>query len=283
MRRRIVDAARRNQPVGEIVVSQQVLCVIAGQRAGTTALRSALGATGRFENFGEIFHTEDLNKPGSYFGFCRDRSALVSDLCTGPQIKAHCDAYMAHLTQIAGEKHVLIDVKFNSWNVANPAWRYFDEEPQFLTYLKNMKSAFVFIRRLDLAAQIISESIARAADKWHNLSDEELSDAPINLNINKVRRQARLICDSEVRFRNFLKGYPKTAFLDYEALFDEDGISGRTKSELSNLIGEELAFGRSVAIRKNTVDKNSRVTNYDEIVGGVAEVAARYNRHLAAG
>src|ERR1700722_2972585 len=153
-------------------MTQQIVCIVARQRSGTTALQANLAATGRLHNFGEIFQTEGVDKPGSFFGYCRSRQILFTDMFAPRFLPTLCAAYISHLRELAQGKHVLIDVKFNSWGVIRPAWRSLHEEPYFLQFLKKQDTLFVFIRREDLAEQIISTHIAKAHDQWQNLATD---------------------------------------------------------------------------------------------------------------
>ena len=68
----------------------QYLCIVAGQRAGTTALQGALGSTGKFFNFSEIFHTEPPNMRGTFLEFCQARDIRVADMATEAKTEENC-------------------------------------------------------------------------------------------------------------------------------------------------------------------------------------------------
>ena len=259
-------------------MGQKILCIVAGQRAGTTAFASILGSTGKFQNFGEIFHTHEIERPGRYFEFCRARKILIGDIRTTEQVCALCDSYLDHLRGLAGTKHVLIDVKFNSWNVLSPPWRYQSEEPFFLSYLKSKGAYFTLIRRRNVADQILSESIARAADSWHNLTEEKLPPGPVQLEIADVAKRAGLICLSENLFSDFLKSSDRCFQVDYEDLFVDDVLSQQAKNRLQELFGEKFVFGPTSPIRRNVVDKSAIVENYDEVIAAIADAVSRFRR-----
>src|SRR5207248_7263422 len=140
-----------------------------------------------------------------FFGFCRDQQILLCNAITAADVSRLCQQYLLHLREIAGGKHVLIDVKYNSWGAISPAWRHVCQEPYFLHILKNEHSLFVFLQRLDIAEQIISGYIARASDKWQNLSAGDTLRTPMELDIAEVRREAHLICQSEAALWKFLQ------------------------------------------------------------------------------
>ena len=259
---------------------QQIVCVVARQRSGTTALQALLAKTGRVENFGEIFHTDRLKKPGSFFGYCQKRKVLLSDIARGPALNELVRGYIAHLRELAGARHVLIDVKFNSWDAVHPAWRYPQEEPYFLSVLKKLGARFIFIQRLDLAAQIASAYIARANDQWQNLPAEAGGRPPIELDTRKVEREARQICQAEAFLWRYLKNYKRVLRFTYEMLYEDGNLAPEAQKQISQALGEQLEFPQTPPIRKSEVDKLAAIRNYDKVVEAVERAAAKHRLQL---
>jgi LPS sulfotransferase NodH len=262
------------------VSRQQIVCIVARQRSGTTALQAILAHTGRVENFGEIFHTDRLEKRGSFFGYCRERKILLSDVATAPALAKLVQEYIAHLRALAEDRHVLIDVKYNSWEAVRPAWRYPQEEPYLLAVLKRMEALFIFIQRLDVAAQIVSGHIARANDQWQNLAVDGKSETPLELDIRKIEREARHICAAEVFLSRFLRKYKRVLRFNYETLYEDGNLSAAAQREISDAIEEPLKFPAEPPIRKSEVDKATSVRNYAEIVAAVEKVTAKHRRPI---
>jgi LPS sulfotransferase NodH len=260
------------------VSGQQIVCLVAAQRAGTTALQVALAATGRLENFSEIFQTDATDRPGSFFSFCRTHGILLSDVATAPKLAHLMQSYIAHLRELAADRHVLIDVKFNSWGAVRPAWRYPLEEPYFLGFLKSLNAVFVFIRRLDVAAQIASAHIARAAGRWHDLPAESIPAGPVELDLKQVAREADNICATEAFLWGHLRRYPRLVNVTYESLYENGGLSAAAGERIASAIGEPLTFPRIVPVRRNELDKKAVVRNYADVTAAVARVTAGYQR-----
>ncbi len=59
---------------------KQMFCIIAGQRAGTTALHSAISGAGKFHDFGKIFHNGDARGCGAFVDYANDNSIKFTDL-----------------------------------------------------------------------------------------------------------------------------------------------------------------------------------------------------------
>lgn len=259
---------------------QHLICIVARQRSGTTALQALLAKTGRVENFGEIFHTDRLDKAGSFFGYCRERKVLLSDVATAPALTHLMRDYIAHLRKTADGRHVLIDVKFNSWDAVRPAWRYSLEQPYLLSLLKKMETLFIFIQRLDVAAQIISSYIARANDQWQNLAAGAVPHPAIDIDIGKVEREARQICQAEAFLWKYLKNYKRMLHFTYETLYEDGNLSQDAGNQLSAALGECLNFPVTPPIRKSEVDKASTIRNYGDVIAAVEQVTAKYRSKL---
>ena len=154
---------------------QRLVCITAAPRTGTTALEGALVA-GNVMNFGEVFHTHPLKDAvGTFLRFAEDHNIRLSETITRAGTAAIAERYLNWLREQAAPRHVLIDVKLNSWFVLSPWWRYPHHEPFFLHHLKRNGAAFVFIWREDLGDQVLSRFIARELGIWHNLTAEKVA------------------------------------------------------------------------------------------------------------
>lgn len=253
-----------------------VLCLIAGQRAGTTALRSALGATGKFFNHGEIFHTEDF-KPGAFLPFARERALQLADLATHELAEQVTSEYLAHLSSVAAAKTPLIDVKLNSWHVIRPFWAYIHQRPFFLDALIRRGTAFVFIRREDLVEQILSEQVARHASKWHNLAEGDLP-SPISVDVSTVANQARLILSAENLLIGFLKGLDTVIGMSYEDLFVDGSVNPYLLGRLGETFGCDIPENVTPKIAKNEGDKRKMVANYSLAAEAIGAVVSKLGR-----
>ena len=265
-------------------MSQEILCITAGQRSGTTALRSLISGSGRFADLGEIFDTSLIGDPDSFFGFCRERKLQFTDVMSGPDAEKLCKDFLSVLQRKAADKHLLIDVKFNSWGEIRMPWTFMHQEPFFLTQLKWRKTKFVFVWRKDIVAQVLSDRISDRIGKWHNLEPGDAGE-PFALDVEKVRRRAQLLCLSESYFYRNLKSYPDTVMLCYERMFNEAGaLNADVREKISRLMREDYVFPESGLYRKNRIDAAQIVANYAEIAAAIGEVVASHREPaLAAG
>lgn len=252
-------------------MDRQIVCVTAGQRSGTTALRSFISGTGVFADLGEIFDTSIQSDRQSYFGYCRNRAIQVADIMTGPDTEALCKDYISTLQQISSNRHILIDVKFNSWGEIRMPWTYMHQEPFFLSQLKWARAKFIFVWRRDLVAQILSDRVSDRIGKWHNL-DAGDAIAPFELDVERMRGRATLLCMSEQYYFQNLSNYSDTVFLCYEELYGgADGLSSAAQAAISGLVGEPLRFSGSSPYVKNTLNHRSLIANYAEVVAAIED------------
>lgn len=257
-------------------MDQQIVCITAGQRSGTTALRSQISGTGKFADFGEIFDTVATDVPQSFFGYCRDRQLQIADVLSGPDAERLSKDYVALLRRIAGDRHVLIDIKFNSWGEIRMPWTFMHQEPFFLTQLKWMKAKFIFVWRVDLIGQILSDRISERIGKWHNLTADDITE-PFTLDVRTLMHRARLLCLSEAYFFHNLRTYPDVAMFSYERLFDgSGGLGPAVHDKIRHLTRELLVYPSEQPYVRSQLDKRGVVANYAELVGALTEVVAEY-------
>lgn len=259
----------------------QYLCIVAGQRAGTTALQAALGSTGKFFNFSEIFHTEPPNMRGTFLEFCRTRDVRVADMATESKTQEIALEYLEHLRKLADSTVPLLDIKLNSWHVIKPFWSYVHQTPFFMKVLMKNDALFLFIRRRNIVDQILSEHIARSTEKWHGLEDGNVV-GQIEVNPNQVAGQARLILQSELFLAGCLRSSNRLLAIDYEDLYQDGFVNPRLLSALQSKLGITLPPSLKPSIQKNAPDKRQIVANYKEASQAISDVLKRFPREKMA-
>lgn len=256
-----------------------LLCIVAGQRSGTTALQSALGASGQFENLREIFHTGPREGPGGFLDFARDQGLGLADFAIQPKAEAILDRYVDHLIALSAPKTPVIDVKFNSWPGLQPYWSYPHQEPLFMRILKRRGASFIFIRRLNLAEQVLSEQIARHAGIWHGLREDQAQDR-FEVDLGQIREQAALVLQAESLYWDFLRHHPRLGAFAYESLFEDEALAADVARFCFESVGRTQQFPLVSPIRKNAGRKGAQITNYAEAIAVVDQVLARFGRSL---
>lgn len=263
------------------MATSQYLCIVAGQRAGTTALQGALGSTGKFLNFSEIFHTEPPNMRGTFLEFCKERDLRVVDMATETQTQQIALEYLAYLRNIAKAKIPLLDIKLNSWHVIRPFWSYVHQMPFFMSVLLKNGAFFLLIRRRDIVEQVLSEQIARSAEKWHGLEDGDIVQQ-IEIKSALVANQARLILQSETFLLGCLRTSGRLIAIDYEDLYPDGLVNPQLLRALQEKLAIELPTVLQPPIKKNALEKRQIVANYDEVSSAIAQILKRFPREKIA-
>ena len=259
----------------------QYLCIVAGQRAGTTALQDALGSTGKFFNFSEIFHTEPPNMRGTFLEFCRMHDLRVADMATDTQTRKIALDYLAYLSTLAKPKLPLLDIKLNSWHVIKPFWSYVHQTPLFMSVLLKNGGFFLFIRRRDVVEQVLSEQIARSAEKWHGLEDGDIV-GQIQINSGLVAGQARLIRQSETFLLGCLRSSNRLIAIDYEDLYPDECVNPKLLRALETKFGISLPENLKPSIKRNAPEKRRVVANYEEVSQAITDILKRFPREKIA-
>lgn len=253
--------------------AQNLICITAAQRAGTTALQFALESAG-LKNFSEVFHPSPLNDgAGSFVRFARERNLRLCDTTTRAEVVKIADSYLDWIRELTAPRHVVIDIKLNSWSVLSSWWRYPHQEPFFLTHLKRRKAVLIFIWRENLADQLLSGFIANEFGIWHNLTVEKVAGRTLKAPLEQLKELAGWVTRAEVALLDYLRGYPRSIVMRYEDLFTPNDLSGIFRRRFAEVVDIDLPKRNLMPVQPNTATKRSIVTNCDEITSALAPFA----------
>jgi len=262
------DRSSSSRKAPQVDRGQRLVCITAAPRTGTTALEGALVA-GNIMNFGEVFHTHPLKDAvGTFLRFAEDNNIRLSETITRAGTAAIAERYLNWLREQAAPRHVLIDVKLNSWFVLSPWWQYPHHEPFFLLHLKRNGAAFVFIWREDLGDQVLSRFIARELGVWHNLTAEKVAGRTLRAPIEWLKSVAGLIIRAEADMLDHLRDYPAKVVIRYEDLFENGILTERFRNAFRRITGINLPHG-ICAIAQNSARKRDIIENYDEVIAAM--------------
>ncbi|MBA2334253.1 MAG: hypothetical protein H0V90_04880 [Blastocatellia bacterium] len=254
--------------------AHRLICITAAQRSGTTALQFALEAAG-LKIFSEVFHTAPLNDgAGSFVRFAREHNVRLCETTTRAEVVKIADSYLGWIRELSASRHIVIDVKLNSWPVLSPWWRYPHQEPFFLTHLKRQKAVLIFIWRENLADQLLSQLIACEFGIWHNLTAEKTAGRTLTAPLGRLKELAGWVTRAEVELLDHLRDYPLKIVLRYEDLFTPNDLSDTFRQRFAEVAEIDLPKRTLMPVRPNTVPKRSIVTNYDEITSALAPFAS---------
>ncbi len=245
----------------------RILCVVSNARSGSTALRSALAASGRIKDFGEIFHNDRALTAFPFLDYLERWPDPLLAMIDWSECSKISQSYVRQLAFESFGQMPLIDVKHNAWNLLKPLWQFPHDEPLFMTALKSERAMFVQLRRENLAEQIISYVLAMDTQKWHAQATE--GDVPEHLRRRRldpalVRRLCGLFDHAEALTEELLADYRHRLVLTYETTFVGGVLTPEAASRLSGATGLEIVPG-ALDQRPNLIDKIEMISNYDEV------------------
>lgn len=259
-------------------MKKSILCLTASQRAGTTSLQSALGATGIFHNMKEIFHTNERDfSDGSFLKFAKNENISIIDMCRHDGALSVYDKYINFLFKKSVNKVPLVDIKFNSWMAINPFWSYFNEIPFFMRSLKDRGAFFIIIIRKDVSSQIISEEIARKIDKWHSINQSDVREK-FSIDVAHFKSRLKMIVESEKIMVDHLLSLGEFSAIFYENLFINGMVNESLVKKISDEFGVDVSGVACDGIKKNKANKMNIITNYDDLLDVSCDFVSRVGR-----
>jgi hypothetical protein len=262
--------------------NQRLICITAAQRAGTTALQNAIEAAD-VVNFGEVFHTEPLKDArGTFLQFATENNLRLVETRTRSGMSAIAERYVNWLRQQAAPRHLLIDVKLNSWFTLSGWWQYPHHEPSFLHHLKAQGAVVVLIWRDNLGDQVLSQFISRELGIWHNLTPGKVAGRTIKAPVERLQKLAGLIVGAEADMHEHLRNYPLKIVIRYEDLFEKGVLTEQFRRAFKRMVHLDLPKGSPVGLRPNSVPKRDIIENYDEVIAALSPLAEHRSRGFPA-
>ena len=242
-----------------------VIC--AAQRSGTTAFHSVLRKNNVFCP-GEIFHP-GRNQTDSFFYYLKNiRKLSYLDIVTN---NTECwTNYLSYLEELAGEKDMVLDIKYNSWHHFNSSWHQPVHPPRLLGLLPRTTWIIHIIRR-NIFAQVLSGEVAQKRGQFHNNTDEDLSSMKFAVDVERFSKKYELIEESTEKYCEWLEDRKNVMTFYYEDLFSDNCVTPEISSKLSEM-GIDLTDIQT-NLRKPKSDYSVMVTNYDELASLFAAVA----------
>lgn len=258
--------------------NQRLICITAAQRAGTTALQNAIEAAGAV-NYGEVFHTEPLkDAKGTFLQFATENNLRLFETSTRPGTGAIAERYVTWLRGQAAPRHLLIDVKLNSWLTLCGWWQYPHHEPFFLNHLKAQGAVIIFIWRDNLGDQVLSQFISRELGIWHNLTTGKVAGRTIKAPVERLQKLARLIIRAEADMHEHLRDYPSKIVIRYEDLFEKGVLTEQFRRAFKQMVHLDLPKGSPAGFHPNSASKRDIIENYDEVIAAVSPLAEHRSR-----
>lgn len=196
--------------------------LIANQRSGTNAVRSALMQSHFFEDFGEVFNPDGSKYAGNFFHFLR-LDANLQLLKPGLSTKRFLD-YYSYLNILADKPFGIIDAKYDSLHLFNPEAHPLLAAPALLALIEKVGGSVVHLTRNPLQIYI-SHVFAVQTSVWHVRSDDSNRPRNVKMNIDIVDMIHNIdkLTKERAAIQNFLNLCSHVLTIDYSDLFSRDG------------------------------------------------------------
>lgn len=244
----------------------KLMMLLANQRSGTNALRSALRTDPTIADAREIFSR--TNPRGAHVTFAeliRESPAFIPDRTT---LRTFFDRLLEELQQTHSPGQLgLIDIKYNSFGPFNPyGWRV-SEEPYFLTYFKRRKLPIVHLIRRNMLAAYVSALRAVKTQHWHQTaaSAEEVPAYRIYLEKREFIGALKIRVEELRLMKSFVQSYERHIEIYYEDLFEGDSLSESIRRSISELAAHPIEGPLQTEHRKIPWQWQEAILNFDEM------------------
>lgn len=255
--------------------------IVSRQRAGSTGLTSALDRLEGITSFGEIFHHVGFEKhEGNAEALYVTEEALFLPFRTnlfGTHLELSAptlsnqtkifDLYLDHLKTLTKSKHIVVDIKYNSWHHLNHIYHQMWEPPVLYHLLKRRGAVFIHLKRRNKFLRYVSEQISLKTHIWH--SADELNDAasPL-LTIDPKLALEDMISTSryEDYFDKFLKSNTRSVRMFYEEMYENQGFSAMTKYSLKDVFPKIDVSNMATPLKKLNKTPRQLIGNSQDLL-----------------
>jgi len=249
-----------------------VIC--AQQRSGTTALGKALGRTSTIETYAEIFHDKSGGDPRNYFEFLKIDDSNLQYLRYPSQDnrKILFGKYLNYLHNLGRKKHIVLDIKYNSWHNFDSIWHSPMAPPVLLDFFKSENVNIIHVQRRNLVSQYVSLAYSDASGKYfYTETDRNESDTSKSIYIDtKLLLNSLLVTQATQNlFRSFLRNYPNSLDLYYDEIYNGQRVASEATEKLRSIFhfeDSELTTDQIMTPRRPA----SAVSNREEVLAALA-------------
>lgn len=246
-------------------MAKPMLLIIANQRSGTTALRNALAKTNLFFDCKEIFHTELEENSFSFLNYSLQNNLTAFDIAVPRKNIQLFNDYLNYLKKCAGNKIPLVDIKYNSLRALDGFWGYRNDAPLVLNEVIKNELPLIWIKRRKKIDLVLSENLARATNKWHDLVVQN-SENPRELGLKEVETQLISIKQTEKYLEKRLSKYLYKLEVYYEDLFINNQLSVEIVSWINQIKQTNIQEKIATSHKKTVVNYENVFSNYQELV-----------------
>jgi len=252
-------------------MATRCLFIIGKERSGTTALRSMIASTGKFDDYHELFAEHSL--AGGHSEFAKFVSAQEIDraqmLLGRTKLRLFME-WIAHIDKSNGGTP-LIDVKYGYVNFFDSWWRV-RYRPAMMQLAQGEGFKYIHMVRRNKIEILSSLQQAMQSNSWVQANDRASPEAylrPVEMDIDRaIYKIETLIMEEEV-VRSYLNDSPHhlaVHTIEYEDLFARDvDIAMRTRRSLAEFL--EVREDQLVpkVMKQDNRALDARISNYEEL------------------
>jgi len=247
-----------------------ILC--AQQRSGTTVLQKALDASGKCENYGEVFHGGSFSTKRksliNFFNF-KKRIILGNADYFFPSHENQKEIFVRYFNFLKSKSRLdfcLIDIKYNSWHHFNPVWYSTESTPQLLIWIKQQRIPVIHIIRENLLHQYISSKVAEATGKFHYKKEEKsLGNKQIYIDPKRCRAYIVNVNRDIKNYQRWFKGYQFYFEITYEEMIENNAFSKKIEGIVEEITNGQLKKLPPPPLKKGTKDSIALIENIEEV------------------
>ncbi len=208
--------------------------LLARQRSGTGVLNSVINAHPEISCVGELFHPNEISHKNNYFNFLLQKIRIDPTRALPGANETNYQEFMAHIKSLAYKKNIFIDVKYSSTHHFNDYWHSTFDMPKFLQLCKKDQRKILHLKRRNYLKTYISGRLAEQNKIWHTQEKSAIKITSLILNETSLLNYLRSTTRQVNNFDGYLRKYAHVLELEYEELFQENGL-------LSIQIAEKIA------------------------------------------
>ena len=246
-----------------------MICIIATGRSGTNALRSVLRQESWIACMDEVLNP-DLQRviPGNLTDFMDQMLRIMPDWkINDTTAEVLIGDYFTYLQNLAVDCVPLIDIKGEQLRILDWPGVLQTNKPHILRRIMDGGYPILRVTRRNWLAQHASVELAMKTDEWVRNNRAVIKNGSPKLHINPRLLLGKLdnYASDEKQGRRWLSGYPRTAWLYYETLFDGSRLSSSARTEIERVVGRSLDPTLSIGTQKIAPPLEQLIDNYAEI------------------
>lgn len=175
--------------------------------------------------------------------------------------------YLTYLQNLAVDCVPLIDIRDEHLRLLDWPGELGKDKSLILCQIMDRGYPILRLMRHNWLAQYASYELVLQTREWTRYSSADIKNQSIKLHIDPSRLLGALDyhASREKQGRLWFSGYPRTAWLYYETLFDGTRLSSSARTEIERVLGRSLDPTFSVGTQKIAPPLKQLIENYTEI------------------